>query len=125
MSPPEWAKIGSSHFLPHRAGQPAGAIVPAFGRKRGGRKDRWFIRREQAWEQWYNSVMKRTVILERRGKLSELDRSFDLTFWQAQPAEVRFNAAWELVLHYARVKGLDVRQLRLQRSVETFQRQRR
>jgi hypothetical protein len=38
---------------------------------------------------------------------------------------VRFQAAWELVLHYAKVQGLDVHQLRLQRSVENFQRKRR
>ena len=62
---------------------------------------------------------------ERKGKLSELDRSFDLKFWQAQPANLRFQAAWELVQHAWKVKGHDVRQLRLQRSVESFQRQQR
>ena len=62
-------------------------------------------------------------IFERRGKLEELDRSFDLLFWQAQTPETRLKATWELVVHYAKVKGLDVRQLRLQRSVENFQRQ--
>ena len=67
----------------------------------------------------------RTNFLERKGKIEDLDRSFDLQFWQAQPPEVRFNVAWDLIVHYARVKGLDVRQLRLQRSVEAFQRQRR
>lgn len=69
--------------------------------------------------------MQRTEFVERKGKIGELDRSFDLHFWQAQPPAMRFNAAWELVIHYARVKGLDVRQLRLHRSVETFQRQQR
>ena len=64
-------------------------------------------------------------IVERRGKLEELDRSFDLRFWQAQTPEARLNATWELIVHYVKVKGLDVRQLRLQRSVENFQRQRR
>ena len=65
----------------------------------------------------------RTGFIERKGKLSELDRSFDLEFWQAQPPKARFDAAWELIVHTIRVKGQDVRQLRLQRSVETFQRQ--
>ena len=60
---------------------------------------------------------------ERRGRIEEMDRSFDLAFWQAQPAKMRFDATWELVVHYMKVKGLDVRQLRLQRSVEHFQRQ--
>ena len=67
----------------------------------------------------------RTDFVERRGKLEELDRSFDLEFWQAQPAQARFQAAWELVVHAWKIKGHDVRQLRLQRSVETFQRQQR
>ena len=63
--------------------------------------------------------------MERKGKISELDRSFDLKFWQMQPPTARFEAAWELIVHAWRVKGNDVRQLRLQRSVETFQRQQR
>ena len=63
------------------------------------------------------------VFLERKGKLADLDRSFDLKFWQAQSATIRFQAAWELVLYAWIVKGHDVRQLRLQRSVESFQRQ--
>jgi hypothetical protein len=65
----------------------------------------------------------RTGFVERHGKLAELDRSFDLKFWQAQSAQARFAAAWELIVHASKVKGGDVRQLRLQRSVETFQRQ--
>jgi hypothetical protein len=72
----------------------------------------------------YNKVMKQ-VFFERKGKLADLDRSFDLKFWQTQSATVRFQAAWELVLHAWRVKGYDVRQLRLQRSIESFQRQQR
>jgi hypothetical protein len=67
----------------------------------------------------------KTGIVERRGKLSDLDRSFDLEFWQAQQPRARFDAAWELIMHAWRVKGNDVRQLRLHRSVEAFQRQKR
>ena len=67
-------------------------------------------------------VMK-TDIVERRAKLEDSDRSFDLRFWQAQSPRARFDAAWELSLHYAKAKGLDVRQLRLQRTVAAFQRQ--
>ena len=69
--------------------------------------------------------MTRTGFMERKGKIDELDRSFDLRFWQAQPPQARFDATWELIVHYAKVKRLDVRQLRLHRSVETFQRQQR
>ena len=67
----------------------------------------------------------RTGLTERKGKLTELDRSFDLHFWQSQTHKARFEAAWDLIQHAWRVKGNDVRQLRLQRSVETFQRQQR
>lgn len=67
----------------------------------------------------------RTDIIERWGKIEDLDRSFDLEFWQSQSAHVRFAAAWELIVFANQVKGNDVRQLRLQRTVATFQRQRR
>ena len=62
---------------------------------------------------------------ERKGTLTELDRSFDLQFWQTQSHKTRFEATWELIQHAWRVRGNDVRQLRLQRSAESFQRQRR
>ncbi len=62
---------------------------------------------------------------ERRGKLENLDRSYDLRFWQTQTPQARLNATWDLIVHYARVKGLDARQLRLQRSVERYGRQQR
>jgi hypothetical protein len=67
----------------------------------------------------------REGFVERRGRIQDLDRSFDLAFWQAQTSQERMQAAWELVVHAWRVKGNDVRQLRLQRSVESFQRQQR
>ena len=62
-------------------------------------------------------------IVERTGRLEELDRSFDLKFWQAQSDADSFAAAWGLVLHSYIIKGKDVSQLRLQRTVERFQRQ--
>ena len=49
-----------------------------------------------------------------------MDRSFDLEFWQAQPPKARFDAVWEMIVHYMKVKGQDVRQLRLQRSVTHY-----
>jgi len=62
----------------------------------------------------------RTGFVERYGKLTELDRSFDLKFWQDQPPRARFLATWEMIIHAHKVKGGDVRQLRLQRSVRLF-----
>jgi len=64
----------------------------------------------------------RKNFIEKRGKIEQMDRSFDLKFWQAQSPTARFNASWELIVHYMKVKGRDVRQLRLQRSVTHFQR---
>ena len=65
----------------------------------------------------------KTDIMERRGKIADLDRTFDLQFWQAQSSQSRFDAAWDMIMYAWRMKGNDVRQLRLQRSIETFQRQ--
>jgi hypothetical protein len=39
--------------------------------------------------------------------LTELDRSFDLEFWQDQSAQARFDAAWEMIVHAHKVKGGD------------------
>lgn len=60
--------------------------------------------------------------MERRGKLEDLDRSFDLTYRQAQGDSAQFVAAWELVVFAHRMIGLDERELRFQRTAETFQR---
>ena len=67
----------------------------------------------------------RSNFMERRGKLQDMDRSFDLRFWQAQSPKARFDAIWEMIVHYMKVKGQDVRQLRLQRSVTHYGRQKR
>ena len=68
-------------------------------------------------------MLMKSNFVERKGKLEDLDRSFDIRFWQAQPPQARFSAAWERVVHAWKVKGGDVRQLRLHRSVEHFERQ--
>ena len=70
-------------------------------------------------------VDMRRQFVERKGKLQDMDRSFDLKFWQLQPPKARFDASWELIVHYMKVKGFDVRQLRLQRSITHFQRPQR
>lgn len=59
---------------------------------------------------------------ERKGKIEDLDRSFDLEFWQSRTPAERFSATWELIVHAWKVQGGDVRELKLQRSVERFQR---
>lgn len=59
----------------------------------------------------------------RHGKnIKDMDRSFDLEFWQRQSDTARFNAAWELVEFYLRQKKID--ESRLQRNIVHFQRTR-
>ena len=63
------------------------------------------------------------VVMARKVALKDADRSFDIAFWQAQGSAARFRASWELVEHSERRKG-NTGELRLQRLVTTFQRQR-
>ena len=61
-------------------------------------------------------------VMERFGKLKDMDRSFDIEFWQRQGDAAIFRAAWEMVELYNRDRGLNPDELRLQRTVENFQR---
>ncbi len=74
----------------------------------------------------------RTVVTEgengdftmmRHGKnIKDMDRSFDIEFWQRQGDAAIFNAAWELVLFYLQQQGIN--ESRLQRDIVHFQRTR-
>ncbi len=59
--------------------------------------------------------------MERKGKIEDLDRSFDIQFWQAQSDAAKFAAAWELVTTAYELKGRNLNELRLQRTIEHFQ----
>ncbi|MEZ5403791.1 MAG: hypothetical protein R2729_29195 [Bryobacteraceae bacterium] len=59
-------------------------------------------------------------VMERRGKLAELDRSFDIEYWQRLGSEAIFEEAWRMVEEAHRLQGRDPRELELQRSVEAF-----
>lgn len=61
-------------------------------------------------------------VMERFGRMEDADRSFDLEYWQRQGAAAIFRAAWELAELYHRDRGMTTDELRLQRSVESFQR---
>ena len=56
--------------------------------------------------------------------LAEMDRSFDIEFWQRQGDAAIFQAAWELVEFYLRDRGSSPDEYRLQRTIENFQRTR-
>ena len=62
--------------------------------------------------------------MERYGRLAEMDRSFDIAYWQRLGPTAIFDAAWQMVVdaHSKTPTGRD--ELRLRRTVESFQRQR-
>ena len=64
------------------------------------------------------------LVMMQYGKIEEMDRSFDLAYWQAQTPSARVQAGWELVELYLKLKGR-TDELELQRTVESFQRQER
>ena len=61
------------------------------------------------------------LVMERTGKVSESDRSFDIEFWQRQGSPAIFAAAWELVVEAYRFKNREF-ELSFQRSVESIKR---
>jgi hypothetical protein len=61
-------------------------------------------------------------VMERFGRLKDADRSFDVEYWQRLGDSAIFRAAWELAEFYHRDQGMSKDELRLQRSVESFER---
>lgn len=60
-------------------------------------------------------------VMEGLSRVEDLDRSFDIEFWQRQDSNARFSAAWELVVFAHEGKGGDEAELRLQRTVEALE----
>jgi hypothetical protein len=58
----------------------------------------------------------RGQIWSRKLGVEQDDGEFDLAFWQAQNAEARFSAAWEMVETAWKMKGRPADELRLQRT---------
>ena len=63
--------------------------------------------------------------MERQGRPADMDRSFDIAYWQRLGPAAILEAAWQLVVdaHLRKPGGSD--ELRLRRTVESFHRQRR
>ncbi len=61
-------------------------------------------------------------VMERFGSIKDTDRSFDIEYWQRQGDAAIYRAAWELIEFYHRQQGMKPDELRLQRSIESFQR---
>jgi len=64
-------------------------------------------------------------IKERYAKFQDDDRDFDLEFWQSVEPKERMRATWEMITHLYRVKGIDVRKLRIRGSAAALKRLRR
>ena len=61
-------------------------------------------------------------VMERKGRIEDLDRSFDVDYWQRLGPEAIFSAAWEMVVQAWKLKGRSADELRLQRTVERVER---
>jgi hypothetical protein len=69
------------------------------------------------------SERRRTPVrMARLIRATEMDRSFDLEFWEKVGAEGRFSAAWEMVLEVNAIRGKERNEPRLRRSVQNIQR---
>jgi len=60
-------------------------------------------------------VMSRLTTVEEQG-----NRSFDIEFWQKLSDEQKMNAVWDLVVFDYEIKGKNLDELRLQRTVENL-----
>jgi hypothetical protein len=65
---------------------------------------------------------KTDFVMEGISRVDELDRSFDIEYWQRQDSQARLSAAWELVVFAHERKGGTADELRLQRTIEYLER---
>ncbi len=61
--------------------------------------------------------MKKREIKVWYGRLEDAEKYPDVKYWQSQSDEVIFDAAWQMVVDAHAIKGEDLRESRLQRSV--------
>lgn len=61
-------------------------------------------------------------IRENYGRIGEGRRRFDVSFWQSQGGLAIFEAARRMSIDYYLLRGEDVSECRLQRTVESFRR---
>ena len=63
-------------------------------------------------------------IMIQKGRIENMDRSFDIDYWQRLGPAAIFEAAWSMVVDYSLYSAnKDVSKLRLQRAVGALQRQ--
>ena len=59
------------------------------------------------------------------GRIEDAEPYPDVRYWQSQPDHAKFEAAWQMVIDAHAMKGEDISESRLQRSVASFQRRER
>ena len=69
-----------------------------------------------------SKLARADFVMERFGHIHEVDRSFDVEYWQRQGDAAIYAAAWELVELYHGSQRMGPDELSLQRSLETIQR---
>lgn len=62
-------------------------------------------------------VMSRLTTIKEQG-----NRSFDIEFWQQMTDEQKMKAVWDLVIFDYELKGRNMDELRLQRTIENLRR---
>lgn len=71
-----------------------------------------------------NSQNKNRVIMSRLTTIEEQgNRSFDIEFWQHVSDEKKMQAVWDLAVFDYEIKGKNLDELRLQKTVENLCRQ--
>lgn len=56
------------------------------------------------------------------GRLEDAEKYPDVRYWQSQPDEKKFEMAWKMVIDAHAMKGEDLSESRLQRTVASLQR---
>ncbi|KXJ98419.1 MAG: hypothetical protein UZ17_ACD001002774 [Acidobacteria bacterium OLB17] len=58
------------------------------------------------------------------GRLKDAEKYPDIEYWRAQPHEVVFDTVWQMVVEAHLMKGEDLSESRLQRSIGGFHKRR-
>ena len=64
--------------------------------------------------------MKKRLIMARMTRRGQQEHDFDREFWQKAGHEARFAAAWEMIAETELIRGHNVNQSGLQRSVQNI-----
>lgn len=69
--------------------------------------------------------MKEREIKVWYGRLEDAERFPDMKYWRGQSTDMIFDTAWEMVVEAHALKGEDLRESRLQRSIASFRKRER